>query len=113
MTKSMLSPELGTVIVSSKDLAHLLRAIDGKPARVPVEIHPMACWDGPQLYLAAIKLAIEGEPWRWVVGEERFTDRMECERHAIRIANGAALAFGKCRDWDKYEFTVTVQGTRA
>lgn len=96
----------------SQALAVVLRALDGKPARVPVEIHPIACWDGPQLYLAAIKLAIEGEQCRWVVGEEPFTDRMECERHAIRVAHGAALAFGKCRDWDKYEFAVVTQGTR-
>lgn len=63
-------------------------------------------------FIAAIRLTMDGERGRWVLGDERFTDRDECEAHAIRVANGAALTFGKCRDWDRYEFAVVTTGTK-
>lgn len=93
-----------------QDRSVLLRVLEGKPARVPVELTPVAVRDTVGQFIAAVGIQAEGKDRRTVFGGERFHDRVECERHAIRTAYGAVMAFGKCRDWDKYEFTVTTQG---
>jgi hypothetical protein len=99
---------------NARALGALLRALSRKPGSVAVELRPIACpHSTPNGWLAAVVLgAIGGAPPRVAYGSERFASRAECERHAIRVANGAARAFASVYG-DGYHFTVTTQGTRA
>lgn len=112
----MLSPGVnsGSVAVRSLapgELAALLRALQGKPARATVELRPRAM-NHMGCFVASVWMKMDGKPPRRVIGGEIFNRKDECEAHAIRVANGAALTFSKCRDWDRYEFAVVTQGTR-
>lgn len=96
-----------------QELGLLLRVLEGKPPRVPVELRPLAvppaAWRHGQ-YVAAVVIAIQGAAApRVVYGDEVFTDKATCEAHAIRVAND----FAQCPAWNKkHAFTVTMQGAR-
>lgn len=97
---------------NQRDLAALLRALEGKDARAPVELRPIAVCGAPGEgpYVAAVMIAAAGKPPRIVYGDERFTDKAECEAHAVRVAND----FAQCRAWNKkHAFTVATREARA